>query len=150
MLKIYIKENISSKEILSYALKDYANIDNYELIYNEYGKPSLKDYSDIHFNISHKDNIIVLVIGSREVGIDIEDIKYNELVIKKAFNDKEIDIIDKSLDKAKEFTIMWTIKEAYIKYLGIGLSYGLKKVDSISLRNKVIIEEYKNYIITII
>ena len=37
--KLYIKENYTSENLLKYALKDYANIDKYEIVYNEYGKP---------------------------------------------------------------------------------------------------------------
>ena len=40
--KLYIKENYTSENLLKYALKDYANIDKYEIVYNEYGKPYLK------------------------------------------------------------------------------------------------------------
>ena len=42
MLKIYEYKDISSKEALKRTLKNY-NINNIELVYNEYGKPYLKD-----------------------------------------------------------------------------------------------------------
>lgn len=69
--KLYIKENYTSENLLKYALKDYANIDKYEIVYNEYGKPYLKDI-DIYFNISNSKNVSVCVISNREIGIDIQ------------------------------------------------------------------------------
>jgi len=75
--KLYIKENYTSENLLKYALKDYANIDKYEIVYNEYGKPYLKDI-DIYFNISNSKNVSVCVISNREIGIDIQYKTYKE------------------------------------------------------------------------
>ena len=44
---------------------------------------------------------------------------------------------------------MWTIKESYVKMKGIGLSYGLNNVDTLSLKKNIKLLNYKNYIICI-
>ena len=146
--KLYIKENYTSENLLKYALKDYANIDKYEIVYNEYGKPYLKNI-DIYFNISNSKNVSVCVISNREVGIDIQYKTYKESLKNKVFNNKEQELLDKSIEKESVFTKMWTIKESYVKMKGIGLSYGLNNVDTLSLKKTIKLLNYKNYIICI-
>ena len=146
--KLYIKENYTSENLLKYALKDYANIDKYEIVYNEYGKPYLKNI-DIYFNISNSKNVSVCVISNREVGIDIQYKTYKESLKNKVFNNKEQELLDKSIEKESVFTKMWTIKESYVKMKGIGLSYGLNNVDTLSLKKNIKLLNYKKYIICI-
>lgn len=146
MYKLYLKENVTSQKMLDEALKDN-NINKYELTYNKLGKPYLKD-KNIFFNISNKDNITVCVISNKEIGIDIEKKTYNFKVAKKVFNSRELTLLDQALDKEKEFSRIWTMKESYSKFLGIGLSYGLENIDTTSLDN-IDIKEYKDYIIAI-
>ena len=148
MYKLYIKENVTSKELLDYALFDYASIKDYELYYNKYGKPYLKD-SNIYFNISHTRNLVICAISDKEIGVDIEKLVYNELVSKRILNQKEYSILLSSNNKEEIFTIMWTSKESYVKLLGIGLEYGLKNVDTTILNSKIDIKKYKDYIIAI-
>lgn len=143
MFKFYLKENMSSKDMLDFILRDN-NIYDYNVYYNEYGKPYLDN--GLYFNISHSKNVIVCVISDREVGIDIEYLRYSDSVIRKCFNDKERVV---SLNNKEIFTIIWTIKESYVKLLGIGLEYGLNNVDSFSLRDNVIVKKFNDFIVSI-
>lgn len=77
MFKFYLKENMSSKDMLDFILRDN-NIYDYNVYYNEYGKPYLDN--GLYFNISHSKNVIVCVISDREVGIDIEYLTYSDSV----------------------------------------------------------------------
>lgn len=146
MYKLYLKENVTSQKLLDEALNDNG-IYTYELTYNELGKPYLKG-EKIFFNISNKDNITVCAISNREIGIDIEKKIYNLKVAKKVFNSKELSLLNQALDKEREFSRIWTMKESYSKLKGIGLSYGLENIDTTSLAN-IDIKEYNNYIIAI-
>lgn len=146
MYKLYIKENTDSKFFLKYVLNDN-NIFDYSIFYNEYGKPYLDN--NLFFNMSHSNNITACIISDKEVGIDIEKIKYNEKVAKRVLNKEEMKILNNSNNKAEMFTIFWTIKESYVKLLGIGISYGLKKVDTTKLKEKIILKKYNDYILAI-
>lgn len=148
MYKLYLKENVSSKELLDYALEDYANIKGYELTYNEYKKPYLKDIP-LYFSISNTKNITICAISDNEIGVDIEYKQYKEQIKEKAFTKAELELINKSTDKETTFTTMWTIKESFVKMLGIGLSYGLSRVNSIEIKENVQIIDEGNYIISI-
>ena len=141
MYKLYIEKNISPKDLLKKVL-DEKQIKS-EIVYNSYGKPYLKN-NELYFNISHSGCYTVLAISNQEIGVDIEKVTMKKKVIDKVCNEKE-----KKLIKSEEdFTIMWVKKESYVKYLGIGLAYGLKNVDTIKLKNYVI-KKYNDYYIAI-
>lgn len=132
MNKIYISK-LCTKELLNKVLEIH-NI-NSEIIYNEYGKPYLKN-NEIYFNLSNSHDYSVCTISNSEVGIDIEKITFKSNIIDRICTEDE----KKLIKNAKDFTKIWTKKESYIKYLGIGLSYGLKNVDTLTLNN---IKTYK-------
>ena len=140
MYKLFIAKNKDSKLFLLEILKKY-HID-YGIFYNEYGKPYIKN-NPIYFNISHSKPYTVICIADKEVGIDIEKITYRKRVLNKICTCTEI----QHINNAHDFTKLWVKKEAYVKYLGIGLSYDLKKVNTLDLKFKL--KKYKNYYIAI-
>lgn len=145
MYKLYIEKNISSQDFLSKILKENYDIDKYELIYNEYGKPFLKD-NNLFFNISHDNNLAVIAISDKNIGIDIEYLTYNRFVLKKCFNEKEQHKV--KVNKEKEFTKIWVMKEAYVKMKGTGIITDLKDIDTTKIKNIDIIDN-EEYIIAI-
>lgn len=97
---------------------------------NEYGKPYLKGYPQFNFNISHSGDYVLCAVDDKNIGIDIEEIKYIEYkeIAKTFFSAKEIGyIINHDLKcQLDRFYEMWTLKESYIKCCGQGLSIPLK------------------------
>lgn len=148
MNKLFLKDNILSIDFLKEVLKSEFNIDQFNLKFNKFGKPYIEN-KNVYFNISHDENKTAIVISDKEVGVDIEYLTYNEAVLKKAFNEKEIRKIKESTDSKYEFTKMWVMKEAYVKMLGVGLSYGLKNVDTTKLENKIKIINKKEFLVAI-
>jgi len=109
------------------------NIRNGEFFFvkNEYGKPHLKNYPNFHFNLSHTRNAIAVAIFDKPVGVDVEKIRNADLKIaKRFFAESEFAYIVKSeIGTDKRFYDVWTKKEAYIKYVGKGLSIPLNSFD---------------------
>ena len=143
MYKIYFKK-MSSKDLLNFVMKD--NNINSEIIYNKYGKPYFKD-SKYFFNISNCNNYSALVLSDKEIGIDLQcitkiDNRINK-VINKVCNNEEKVLINNDL----EFTVMWVKKESYVKYLGIGLEYGLENVNTLDKKYKLF--KFNDYILCI-
>ena len=128
MYKLYIEKNTSSKELLKKVLDEYKI--KKEIIYNSYGKPYLKN-NELYFNISHSYEYTVLVISNKEVGVDIEKITMRSKVMEKVFDEDE----KKLIKSDEDFTKIWVKKESYVKYLGMGLAYGLENVHTLSLNN---------------
>lgn len=93
---------------------------------NEHGKPFLKDYPCIHFNLSHCKNGIAVTVSSEPIGIDIESYRsVSDSLIRYTMNEKERRIIAESDDPIRTFTEYWTKKEAVFKLRGTGITLKL-------------------------
>jgi 4'-phosphopantetheinyl transferase len=96
-----------------------------------FGKPFLPDYPELRFNLSHSRDLALCVIArGAEVGCDIEW-RNPELacpaVARRLFAPAEWAALE-ALPEAQwveGFFNCWTRKEAYVKALGLGLSYPL-------------------------
>lgn len=83
------------------------------------GKPYVFGAENIHFNISHSENVIVCAVNDRPIGIDVQKITCRELVAKRFFTESERQLLSKN--KEEEFTKIWTKKEALAKLSGEGM-----------------------------
>ena len=99
----------------------------------EYGKPELVD-NNIHFNFSHSGNRVMCTISTKDVGCDVEKMCNIDLVLAmKHLADGEQNIIKMINDPDKQihaFYRIWTLKESFIKTIGLGLT---QKLDSFSI-----------------
>ena len=96
--------------------------------YGEHGKPFLHGRDDFQFSFSHAGGYVAFVCGKRSVGVDIERTdREKENIARKHFTENEYEAI--YTRKEKTFAEIWTAKEAYVKYLGTGLSKGLNTFD---------------------
>lgn len=145
MYRLYIKKNINSEKILKEVLNK-ENIFNYEIVYNEYHKPYLKDNS-LYFNISHTKDIVVIAVSDKEIGVDIQYLTYKENVLNRVYNDKEIEL---AKDNKYLFTKIWVMKEAYAKLKGQGISYNLKNIDTLKLEKEFDIIDLDAYLIAVV
>jgi 4'-phosphopantetheinyl transferase len=101
-------------------------IANEEICKNEKGKPFFNEIN-LEFSISHSGDIWVCAIGNCRVGIDIQ-IKKNIKPIeisKRFFAKEESDYVAKT--GIEIFFKIWAMKEAYVKFIGEGISYGFDK-----------------------
>lgn len=94
--------------------------------FGENGKPYLKNRAGVFFNISHSGNIAMCALHNAPVGVDIELIgKDKDEVAKRIMSKEEHNAYLAARDKNGLFYKIWTLKEAYIKYSGKGLSCAL-------------------------
>lgn len=99
----------------------------------EHGKPYVT-LPDIYFNFSHSEEYAVCAAGSNQVGIDVEKIRpVNTNIAKKCCTEKESTYVFENRDDNSEtyrrLITIWTLKEAYFKCIGIGISTNLKTVE---------------------
>ncbi len=99
------------------------------IAYGLYGKPYLRDYPNVHFNISHSGQYVACAVANRPVGIDVQVIgAYWPDVAANVCSEEELVRIGASDDPAAEFTKLWTQKEAYLKMLGYGIAGGMREM----------------------
>lgn len=130
---------LKSYEILSHLISKHFNIPiGTELVFNtnEHGKPSLRDFPNIHFNISHCPNAIAVIIGDHPVGIDVERfIAPKPSLLRYTMNDVEVRQVEQAHYPERAFARLWTQKEAVFKLLGTGIRDNLRTLLSDTPKN---------------
>jgi phosphopantetheinyl transferase len=101
-------------------LKGYTDFD---LEYDQHGKPHLKDGK--HISISHSHEYATIIISDEITGIDIE--LQREIIIKIApkFAEKELEFLDKdNQEYIRKLTVIWGVKESIFKIINeVGISF---------------------------
>lgn len=106
--------------------------------YMEHGKPILTQQptqGDIRFNVSHShDRALIAIAQGRNIGIDIEQINDTtniDAIVARYFSateQAEFNALPSAL-KAQAFFACWTRKEALLKAIGKGISYGVSHIN---------------------
>lgn len=122
------------RNVLSYYVNNRVKPHQWHFHKNNYGKPVIANpgFSGLlDFNLSHSENIVVLAVtGGQDVGVDVEYIQDGGKALRLAdeyFSCKEVDsllLLPKELREDRFFDL-WTLKEAYTKACGKGLSIPL-------------------------
>lgn len=115
--------------------------------YNEHGKPYLE--GGPYFSISHCKAGIAVAIDDQPIGIDIETIRHaNEDLVERTMNEKErLGIRELGM---REFTRLWTQKEAIVKAEGTGI-YSFEQLQTILDNGQWTLDTFEkdNYIYSI-
>jgi 4'-phosphopantetheinyl transferase len=86
---------------------------------------------NLHFNISHSGDLVLIAISNSEVGVDIEKkdpgFSYKE-ILNSNFSKEEIDLIQNSPDPTETFYLLWTRKESLVKATSKGLTDNLNLI----------------------
>ena len=113
-----------------YALRDCFSLKNPIIETDEKGKPFLRDYPNIHFNLSHCKAGCVCAVSDTAIGVDIQNyVDYSHEVAVRVCSQRELEYIDKSKNKSVAFTKIWAMKESYLKMRGDGICVDLKEVN---------------------
>jgi 4'-phosphopantetheinyl transferase len=97
-----------------------------------YGKPAARvggANTGMHFNLSHTNGLVAVAVAPFEHGLDVEAVSrdVNVGIADHYFCPREIAWLN-SLPQPRQsegFLRLWTLKEAFIKATGLGLSQGL-------------------------
>lgn len=133
------KLSLLAGKVLDIGLKEF-NLKEKDVIiqYNKYGKPYLKDYPSIFFNLSHSNKKAMCAISNKEVGCDIEYIKQNRpQIVKKYFSNLEKEYLENSNNIDEDFYKIWVGKESFLKAIGKGLNKQMYNFSIIPNENKI-------------
>jgi 4'-phosphopantetheinyl transferase len=141
-------------------MKGYTDFDLY---YDEFGKPHLNDGQ--HISISHSHEFSTIMLSNQNCGIDLEMQRQKIVTIAHKFSEHEFDFL-KDLsenDYIRQLTVIWGAKEAVFKIRNeVGISFkdhihlapfsiesnealALLKFGSIHLQYVVFFEEIENF-----
>ena len=97
--------------------------------YGPHGKPFIIGHPDIHFNLSHCKEAVVCAISDHSIGVDVESVeRYKESVARHVMNEHELKMIAEAERPGVMFTRLWTMKEAFVKRSGSGITDNMKHV----------------------
>lgn len=96
---------------------------------NAHGKPEIAPGLEpaLRFNVSHTDGLVVMAVSRQEVGIDVENTRREGEwlpVAQRFFAPVEWQDLQRHdlVQRQRRFFELWTLKEAYVKARGTGLS----------------------------
>ncbi len=149
LLEIYSKKNY--RDCNSVISKEKIHISK-----TPSGKPYIKN-GVLHFNISYSEEIYIIAISNHEVGVDVEKVSVSvnvDLIVKKYFSEEEKKYMNVGKNKylrIRRFYELWTRREAFVKYLGTGITNDFKFLDLSKKIKGLNIESffYGNYVISI-
>lgn len=96
-----------------------------DIIRSDFGKPFFKNYPHIFFSISHCEGLAVCLISNSNCGVDAERIRpVRDGVVRRVFSQDEKEWLYSRQGNERDifFTSLWTLKEAFAKTDGRGIS----------------------------
>ncbi|MGE6600850.1 MULTISPECIES: 4'-phosphopantetheinyl transferase family protein [Lysinibacillus] len=149
--KIDAYRSLLSELLMKYLLMKYLKChpSDINIQTNTYGKPYCIN-GDYEFNISHSGEWVIGIIGNCDVGIDIEEMKdnYEDEIIKNYFSSIEYASYNQTPTEMKKerFYDLWTLKEAFVKNIGLGLSIPLDSFSIETSHNEIsIVQDISPY-----
>lgn len=96
--------------------------------YGPNGKPEVEG---VQFNVAHTGDLALLAIAGAPIGVDVERIrpmKNATALAQRWFRPEEVERIAAAAEPLTEFFRTWTMKEASLKLVGVGVGESLPKV----------------------
>jgi len=125
----FVATRVLMRKVLAHYTGTQSN--SLEIARREEGKPYLLN-SPLYFNLSHSGSFAALAVtAAGEIGVDIETIRTRNFlaIAERYFHADELKQLATSNDSTREqlFFKLWTLKEAFFKATGGGISSGLDK-----------------------
>jgi len=126
-----------ARAVLRELLGAYAGtaIGDADIASNEHGKPFVRTLDGLEFNLSHAGTDIVLAFArGQALGVDVEHLRRRAVsaeVARRFFHASEADALARLPEALRQlaFLQLWTHKEAVLKAIGHGLSFGLARLE---------------------
>jgi 4'-phosphopantetheinyl transferase len=130
------REYLTTRALVRTALSHYHPLapEAWRFETNPYGKPTVDPDCGLRFNLSNSPGLVVCLIAQgAEVGVDAEAIERAEKVSELApevLSPLELVQLEalRGPERLDRVLSLWTLKEAYIKARGVGLSLPLNKI----------------------
>ncbi len=128
---------ITGRALVRHALSRFANVEpaDWRFTTNGFGRPQIAGPAGFHhlkFSASRTNGLAMCAVtGGREIGADLEYLReYPADVAERYFSRNEARSISQGACEERSFLFFanWTLKEAYCKAKGVGLSIPIAKV----------------------
>lgn len=94
---------------------------------NSFGKPSLASHPRVQVSFAHCAGAVLVASADARIGVDVEWIRpRNRYAVARMLHPRETAALADAADPDRQFFRYWTLKESYVKALGVGLSYSVR------------------------
>jgi 4'-phosphopantetheinyl transferase len=133
--ELHRREYLATHALVRTALSHYGQLTPaaWRFTKNDHGKPAIEPDCGLRFNLSNSTGLVVcLISASAEVGVDVEPHARAASiaeVARRMFSPQELAQLDAlgEAGRLQRCVHLWTLKEAYIKARGMGLSLPTNK-----------------------
>ena len=102
-----------------------------EVTCGEGGKPALQDGPE--FSLSHSGERVLCALSDEAVGADLQQLRpCNPALARRFFTGAEVAWLEEQRERDQAFSLLWSLKESYVKFLGSGIAGG--HLDSFTVR----------------
>ena len=116
-------------ELLRRTVAQELGLTEFSVVTDPAGKPHISGQDTFHYNLSHSGSRVAIAWGHSPVGVDVQQMHMDAgktALAKRFFTQEEQDYIFGQPElTTQQFYRVWTGKEAYLKYLGAGLTKSL-------------------------
>lgn len=127
------KAGMTGELLLRYGLRKTFSIapDTVKTAVEEQGKPYLVSHPHLYFNVSHTGSRCICAVSDSPVGVDLEEVRSirHEKLANRYFTPAELETYHSLGGDEDAFFTLWTRKEAFGKYTGLGLRPSDGKTD---------------------
>ena len=103
--------------------EQYGITDQVTFTFGKHGKPRLKEYPHVFFNISHCRHGAVCALADFEIGVDMQDVRpYDPVVARRVCSESELHLLSETNNPARLFCRMWAARESRAKMWGRGVA----------------------------
>ena len=103
-------------------------------------KPMLREAPELHYNVSHAGDWVLLAVAGAEVGLDVERLDplfaFRE-ILDHSFSAAEKEFIERSPVPYQAFYQLWTRKEAFVKATGRGIDAEFSQMPALDGQHQV-------------
>lgn len=133
--------------LLRFALKVNYGIDEPVVFaFGKNGKPFLRDYPQIYFNLSHCNNAAACAVSSGEIGVDVQEVTpVSDDLAGRVLTTEEFGEFKAAENPSLQFCEYWVMKESWLKKTGQGICRDLNTLPSESLKEKTLVSGNENY-----
>lgn len=120
---------LAAGELLRRTVAQELGLTEFSVVTDPEGKPRISGQDAFHYNLSHSGNRVAIAWGDSPVGVDVQQMHMDaskRALAKRFFTPEEQEYIFGQPElTTQRFYRVWTGKEAYLKYLGTGLTKSL-------------------------
>lgn len=124
-------QRVAAHRLLDHTLADRLGVPvaGRRLLRNSFGRPSLPGPRPLQVSLAHCEGAVVAAACTGRIGVDVERCRPpDEFAGRRMLSPVELDRLATAADPDREFFRCWTLKESYVKALGVGLSYRVRRL----------------------